>query len=233
MRDLCARAIDWDATGSMMSAMAAWVAVLVAICAAIKAASSYEDWRRQKLAERHIAHAETILAATYRAQYNLIEIRQPLTRLERQQAQNKLEAEGALGRLSSSRESQRIDTEVYLKRVEDAAEGRLAIYRAIPYAKAFLHQDMEQALLTLHGQFKRVAEYAIENDQHNYRNADEDSRIRGRLIREALSYDEEQPRDEIGSAVADAISTIESHCLSILRPVERRPKSSRISAGSR
>jgi len=85
MNNLCGLPVDWAATGSFLGGIGA----LIAAGAAVFASRTFKDWKRQKVAERRMEHAEKILAAAYRAKYNLIELRSPIhSGMERESAGN-------------------------------------------------------------------------------------------------------------------------------------------------
>ena len=56
--------IDWAATGTMLSGIGTLVGALAVIGAAIIGSHTFENWKRQKLAERNFELAERILTAT-------------------------------------------------------------------------------------------------------------------------------------------------------------------------
>lgn len=213
--------IDWSATGSMISGVGSWVqagagffggaAVLIA---AKRAADTFGSWKRQKITERHMYQAESILTATYRAKYVLIELRNPIhSRMEQNKAARCLmELRPQSGDFQAM-----VTAQVYFNRLEDAMEARMGIYRAIPFGKTFWGDAMEEALVKLHQQFYLVATYASEHANHDYTMVDHESIARRKLIRDALYFNEAEQNDEIGTNTREAVAIIEDFCQAALR----------------
>lgn len=73
----CITTIDWAATGTMLQGVGTVVGALAVIGAAIIGSRTFDNWKRQKLAERHIEQAERILTATYKVRRGLSYVRNP------------------------------------------------------------------------------------------------------------------------------------------------------------
>lgn len=71
----CVTTIDWAATGDMLSGIGTVVGALAVIVAAVIGSRTFDNWKRQKLAERHIEQAERILTATYKVRRGLSHVR--------------------------------------------------------------------------------------------------------------------------------------------------------------
>lgn len=67
----CGTAINWATTAAMLQGIGAILGVIVAGVAAIFAARSFSQWRRQQLIQRHMALAERLITVAYRSRQEI------------------------------------------------------------------------------------------------------------------------------------------------------------------
>lgn len=73
----CDTPIDWSATGDFVGGIGAVAGVIAVVWAARKGASTFQQWRVQKIEERRIHLAEQILALAYKLEEAFEQIRFP------------------------------------------------------------------------------------------------------------------------------------------------------------
>lgn len=93
MLNLCNKAVDWDATGSMVAGLGAWAGVAAVVYAANQGANVFKSWKRQKVEERRMDLAEQVLNHAYELHDAFLGLRVPFrTILETAKATQELEA---------------------------------------------------------------------------------------------------------------------------------------------
>ncbi len=107
----CLTTIDWAATGAMLSGIGTVVGALAVIGAAVIGSRTFDNWKKQKLAERHIEQAERILTATYKARRGLSRVRSPaMWGHETDAAEEQLKASGDWEKTTSEGERKSLAT---------------------------------------------------------------------------------------------------------------------------
>lgn len=79
LKTVCGEAIDWSATGAMLSGVGALGGAVAVLIAASVGKSTFEAWKRQKIEERRTELAETSLILAYKIQDAMSVIRSPVT----------------------------------------------------------------------------------------------------------------------------------------------------------
>lgn len=132
--------IDWAATGAMLSGIGTVLVALAVMAAAVIGGSTFNSWRKQRIAERRMEQAERILTATYRVRDALSRVRSPaMWGHELENAEQALRDNGQWEKiLGGDREKDRYRTaQAYYKRIADATTDRQLMEECQPVARAF------------------------------------------------------------------------------------------------
>lgn len=222
---LCDTAIDWDATGSMLSGWGTLIGAGAVIYAGIK---GFDQWKKQKLTERKMEIAERIHTASYRAQAALNRVRSPMMwAAEEYAARAKLEEDKEfIGNNPKDRQKRLVTAQAYYTRLSKVREERLALEEAKPLANVLFGQPVEQALEKLDHQFWVVQTYVDEYIDHGEApppgNGPEPNGLyiqwqeRNKLIKAAIYRHHRNDDDEIGKAVKEASAVIDAAVAEIL-----------------
>lgn len=211
-----ATTIDWAATGAMLSGMGTVIGGLAVIGAAYIGSRTFDNWKRQKLAERHIEQAERILTATYKARRGLSHVRSPfMFGHETDTAEEQLKASGEWNKAISERERKSLATaQAYYNRLNATRDDQLALEECQPMARAFFGEELEKALEKLNHQFWTVKVYVDAN--HNDKSgADADFRrkIESTIWRGYPNAEE----NEVDQTIAAQVKLIEDTLVPVLR----------------
>lgn len=157
--------VDWAATGTMLSGIGTVGGALAVIGAAVIGSRTFENWKRQKLAERHIEQAERILTATYKVRRGLSRVRSPaMWGSETASAEEQLKASGEWEKAFSEGERKSLATaQAYYNRINATTDDQRGLQECQPMARAFFGEDLEQALEKLNQQFWTVKVYVDAN----------------------------------------------------------------------
>lgn len=161
----CITTIDWAATGAMLSGIGTVVGALAVIGAAVIGSRTFDNWKRQRLAERHIEQAERILTATYKVRRGLSRVRSPfMWGHETDAAEEQLKASGAWEKTFPESERKSLGTaQAYYNRLNATNNDQLALEECQPMARAFFGEGLEKALEKLNHQFWTVKVYVGAN----------------------------------------------------------------------
>jgi hypothetical protein len=212
----CATTIDWAATGAMLSGIGTVVGGLAVIGAAFIGSHTFKNWKRQKLAERHIEQAERILTVTYKARRGLSRVRSGVMwGHEIGAAEEQLKASGEWDKAVSDGERKSLSTaQAYYNRLNATRDDQLALEECQPMARAFFGEELEKALEKLNHQFWTVKVYVDAN--HNDKSgADADFRRKiESTIWEGYPSAEENKVDQ---TIAAQVKYIEDTLVPVLR----------------
>jgi hypothetical protein len=211
---LCSVPVDWGATGDYWSGLGTLAGAGAVIWAANKGASTFDQWRKQKLGERHIDQAERIMTAVDDAKDALRGIRSPMMWAhEEEAARRQLEENHAAGFADQpeDRKGRLITAQAYYSRINRVKDRIDALNRCRPMARAFFGDEIEQAISKLHQQFWIIQTYA-----DAYVDAVEAGDFRTK-VRAALYNNDANVDNEVSQAVITSVATIEARLLPILR----------------
>lgn len=212
----CSLSIDWAATGAMLQGLGTIGGVGAVIWAAHKGSSTFDSWRRQKLAERKQEQAERILTATYKGRRALEYVRgRILWGHETHAAEKQMQEADGWAAQTKARQGRLVTAQAYHNRINAVKAERDELDQCLPMARALFGEELEFALETLNRQF-RVVQLNIDSfvDDENGTNKDFTKQIR-----RAMSAVE--PRDgevnEVTQAMEASVEVIERICLPVLR----------------
>lgn len=215
----CANNIDWAATGTMLQGIGTVVGGFAVIGAAIIGSRTFDVWKRQKLAERHIEQAERILTAVYKVRRALSFVRSPMMWAhELDAAEESLKASGDWEKVFDAEEQRRWrTTQAYYNRLTKTADDRTALEQCQPMARALFGEELEKSIEKLNHQFWTIKIY-VDANQSDRNGLDYEFRKKiDRAIFEGYPPKEE---NEIDCIIAQEVKSIESICLPVFRTVE-------------
>jgi hypothetical protein len=167
----CVTTIDWAATGTMLQGIGTVIGALAVIGAAYIGSQTFDKWKCQKLAERHIEQAERILTATYKVRRDLAMVRSPaMWAYEMDAGEARLKELGQWDNIvggDDERKRFRV-TQAYYNRLASTRDDQLAVEECQPMARALFGEELEKALEKLNHQFHSVRVYVDAN--HNDKN---------------------------------------------------------------
>lgn len=212
MPDLCA--IDWDATGAMISGFAGWMGVGAVIWAAKQGRDAVGDWRAQKLVERQMDTGERALTVAYRAKSALETIRANfMTGSELSQAEIDLEAnEVDLAGQPEARARRIKFVQAIYNRINSTKEDWDDVFAVIPIVKAYFGEEISDLLRTMARQRHYVQVAAEEYvDDFNGTDLEFTRKLRADMF---MGRDGEDP---ITTKVDEVIEQLEAKLLPLLR----------------
>jgi len=213
---LCIASIDWAATGAMLQGWGTLAGVGAVIWAAHKGASTFDNWRKQKIAERKQEQAERILIATYKYRRALESVRVYITLPhERHAAEYQLKEEDGWSQLAESLQKRLVTAQVFYNRINHIKDEVAELDQCLPMARALFGEELEHALLELYKQFRivwvHVNSYADDQDGT-------DEEFTAKINR--VMYDVTPPKGEVNEvtqATETSVDAIERICLPVLR----------------
>lgn len=231
MAEFCNAAIDWVATGSMLSGWGTLAGSGAVIFAAVKAGDAVTNWKRQKIAERKMEIAERILTASYKAQAALARVRSPfMWANEEYAAREKLEEHAAFDENTPERQKRLVVAQAYFSRIDAGRDDRLLLDEAKPLAKVLLGDAVESAIGNLSHQFwviqTYVEEYIDLEPAPPRGNGAEPSEAykawseRDKKIKSAMYFHSKAEIDEISAAVKEASDAINAACTPLLTEMD-------------
>ncbi len=207
--------IDWAATGSMIGALASWAGVAAVVYAAWRAANTIDGFRQEKLFERRLETADDVLTLAYRIKRNLAAVRSPMSGGNESEAAHEI-LKGAKWYQSLPEDKQRQAQQGQLIRLRlkryDADWER--IFDVMPKARAYFGEDVEAQLQKLWQQVTRVNVSADMYSTDKRTDHDFTTKIEQDMWDMGMTVPERNP---IGVAVDEAIDSLESVLLPILR----------------
>ena len=197
--------IDWAATGSMLSGWGSLLGAgattfggIAVLIAANRGVTTFAAWKKERLAERHIVHAEHILSAAYKAQHAL----NIILASDRSKDESRALEQTNKGRDRIHRDEPKeeiVTQRMYLLRLDDVAPILDDLFNVMPFAKAFWGEELEMELRRLRIEFDKL-KAAVEDVSTLVRPFDQSSVIMG---------------------VEKAVKAIEAHCIPTLQSVEQ------------
>ena len=213
----CATTIDWAATGTMLQGIGTVIGALAVIGAAIIGSRTFDNWKRQKLAERHIEQAERILTATYKVRRDLAIVRSPMMWAhETDAAEEQLKASGEWEKVwGGDDERKRFATaRAYYNRLNSTQDDQRALEECQPMARAFFGEELEKAIEKLNHQFWTVKVYVDANHRDKTgANAEFRKKIESSICTGWPSNEE----NEVDQIIAEQVKLIEDICVPVLR----------------
>jgi hypothetical protein len=212
----CVTTVDWAATGTMLQGIGTVVGALAVIGAAIIGSRTFDNWKRQKLAERHIEQAERILTATYKARRGLSHVRSPMMWAhETDAAEKQLKTNGEWEKTFPESERKSLATaQAYYNRLNSTQDYQRALEECQPMARAFFGEELEKAIEKLNHQFWTVKVY-VDANHRDKTGADAEFR---RKIESAIweGYPKAE-ENEVDQIIAAQVKLIEDICVPVLR----------------
>lgn len=186
------------------------------IWAAHKGASTFDSWRRQKLAERKQEQAERILTATYKCRRALEYVRGVIMFChELHAAEEQMKAEEGWKFQVESRRKRLVTAQAYYNRLNITKAEREALDQCLPMARALFGEELEKALETLNRQFW-IVEVDVDSyvDDHDGTDKEFTAKIRRGMHAVAPRKGEV---NEVTQAMETSVAVIERICLPVLR----------------
>lgn len=186
------------------------------IWAAHKGASTFDSWRRQKLAERKQEQAERILTATYKCRRALEYVRGVIMfGHELHAAEEQMKAEEGWKFQVESRRKRLVTAQAYYNRLNITKAEREALDQCLPMARALFGEELEKALETLNRQFW-IVEVDVDSyvDDHDGTDKEFTAKIRRGMHAVAPRKGEV---NEVTQAMETSVAVIERICLPVLR----------------
>jgi len=211
---LCDAPVDWSATGDFWSGIGTMLGAVAVIYAARKGASTFQQWKQQKLGERHIEQAERIMTAVDDARDALKSVRSPMMWAHEEEAAKKKLIEGDEAGFNSNtaaRQKRLVTAQAYFERLQRTRDKMLALNQCRPMGRAFFGDEIEKAIGTLAHQFLVVQTYAEASIDHEERDDF------GKKIWNALYYSDRNEDCEVTRATNESVATLEAKLLPILR----------------
>lgn len=213
----CAITIDWAATGTMLQGIGTLVGALAVIVAAVIGSRTFDNWKRQKLAERHIDQAERILTATYKVRRDLAMVRSPaMWSYEMDAGEERLKELGQWDKINGGDDERRRFriTQAYYNRLASTRDDRLALEECQPMARALFGEKLEKALETLNHQFHSVRVYVDAN--HSDKDG-ADAEFRRKIDSTIWTGYPSAEENEMDQIITAQVKIIEDTCLPVLR----------------
>lgn len=213
----CATAIDWAATGTMLQGIGTLVGAVAVFAAAVIGSRTFDNWKRQKLAERHIEQAERILTATYKVRRGLSMVRSPaMWNHETDAAEEQLKASGEWEKVwGGDDERKRLATaQAYYNRLKATRDDQRALEECQPMARAFFGEELEKAIEKLNHQFWSVKVYVDANHRDK---TGADAEFRKKIESTIWEGWPSAAENEVDQIIAAQIKIIEDACVPVLR----------------
>lgn len=189
---------------------------IAVIAAAIIGSRTFNSWKRQKLAERHIEQAERILTAAYKVRRSLSRVRSPaMWGHETDVAEEQLKANGQWEKVYPESERKSLATaQAYYNRLNSTRDDQRELEECQPMARAFFGENLEKAIEKLNHQFWTVKVY-VDANHKDKTGSDPDFR---RKIESTIweGYPSAE-KNEVDQIIAAQIRLIEEICVPVLR----------------
>lgn len=204
-------AIDWDATGSMLSGIGTLIGAGAVVGAAWVGRATFRSWKAQRVEERRMDAAERILTLAYRLRYAFNSVRgRGIFEFETKAAEEKLDANVSDWRSKEQGEQGRMTTaQVILNRLNSRREDWQEIWTLKPVALALFGSEVETSLHAFWTHY-----VAVEVSASGYAEDDGTDKDFSKSIRRDLFGGKD---DEVGPGVETAIASLEAQLLPILR----------------
>jgi hypothetical protein len=213
---LCIASIDWAATGAMLQGWGTLAGVVAVIWAAQKGASTFDNWRKQKIAERKQEQAERILTATYKCRRALEYVRGVMMfGHELHAAEEQMKEKDGWASQGKERQKRLVMAQAYYNRLNRTKDERDELDQCLPMARALFGEELEKKLETLNHQF-----WIVQVDVESYVD-DEDGTDKAFTAKIRRGMYAVKPREgevnEVTDATETSVAAIERICLPVLR----------------
>ena len=209
----CNSSIDWLATGSMLQGIGTIIGAAAVLIAAFIGATTFSTWRRQRITERHIDRAETLLGAAYEARSALSAVRSPMMFAnEIQAAEAIISADPRFAGLAAEKQKRMTTCQAYYERLKRTLPQRNKLYELEPIARAVFGAELADAVDKLAHQF-----WIIQIDVEAYVDDTGGDVDFAKELRATMYENRTNDQSKVGKNTAEAIQKIESICLPILR----------------
>lgn len=196
---------------AVLQGVGSFVGALAVAYAAVRASMTYDDWRKQKLAERKIEQAERILTAAYNARRALDVVRSPfMSARELHAAEAHLETQG--GWATSSRKEELITAQAHFNRLNSVLNERRAVEECLPMARALFGERVEAALETLNRQF-----YLVSVAAKTLSSGENDREVERSMREDLSSVSLRDKPNKMNLLIQEQVKLIEDACLPVLR----------------
>lgn len=206
--------IDWAATGAMLAGIGTVGGSAAIVVAAVLGRKAVEDFRKEKLTEREITHAENILTSAYKLEWATSSIRSPATfGNETRASQEELENHEWFQQLDPELRDRTIQANVFYQRIRSFSDDYDAALAILPVSKAFFGTETEQALRNIVNAKNTVRVYADSYGLDRGQNPEHSRRIEAHIW-EGASLDEEDP---VQSVMKRSIAVLEGALFPVIR----------------
>ena len=219
----CATVVDWAATGTMLQGIGGIGGALAVIVAAVLAANTFNAWRRQRIEERRLVHAEAALTLAYKLERAIGSIRNPAHfGPELEGAEQTLRQQGVITDTTPRGQHQSLITgQVVLDRITAHSVLYDKLDELRPSIRAVFGSDAEAELATFQNETQKVRAAAVgyaRTGREHYRNQQawerdmERSERYGHVIWEdsEINAEGDLVEDRIKKAVAVAVAALET-----------------------
>jgi hypothetical protein len=226
MAIFCSAAIDWAATGNMLSGIGTVAGSGAVLYAAYVGRQTFKGWKRQKIEERKIAVAEQILTLAYRLKRAFSGIRSPgMAGHESRACETKLREDGVIDEATPPGVvSLLITAQGTLTRTTHFKPQFDALLDIMPVAKAIFGDDMETWLNVFWTQrsLVMVAAQSLARQGPNqvFRDQEHIDQVLRRRERDEERIWEgggEDEVDHVANALSASIASMEAVLLPIIR----------------
>jgi len=205
-------AIDWSATGAMLSGIGSVLSAVAVIVAALFAGKELGKLRAKRAEERREDHAQACLAAANKVKWAIRHMRAPTIRGEGDRAAQELEMATPLTPQDGDEKAWQIARQVYANRATDTAEAPEILADCVPLAGALFSKNVVRAMEDLIEADDVCREYL-----HEITNRDGDPVRQVALIRIMQDPDPNNADNRITSLVNKALKELKSELEPILR----------------
>lgn len=200
----------------MLQGLGTLAGVGAVIWAAHKGASTFDGWRRQKIAERKQEQAERILTATYKCRRALEYVRGwMIWGHENHAAEQQVKEEAGWSEQTENVQKRLVRGQAFYNRLNRIKDERAELDQCLPMARALFGEELEQALENLNHQFW-IVQVHVDSYIDDEDGTDKDFTAKIHRVMYAVT-----PRDgevnEVTHAVETSVAAIERICLPVLR----------------
>ncbi len=154
-------AINWSATGEMLSGLGTTGGAIAIIVAALVGQRAVADFRRQKQIEREIEHAERALAVAYQLEMALSAIRSPMTSGgEESESRSELEKTDWFAGTMEEIQKRIVHSNIFFQRIRRFSAQFDEALAVLPFVKAYFGPEAGKALSDLISTRHSVRVYA-------------------------------------------------------------------------
>lgn len=206
----CRAVTDWAATGAMLSGIGGIGGAVAVVIAAALAANSFKGWRRQRIEERRLVHAENALTLAYKLERAIGSIRNPAQfGAEMTEAEQTLRQQDTVTDGTPNGQRQMLITgQVVLNRVTKHRDLYDKLDELRPSIRAVFGPEAEANLAVFHTETVKVRAAAVayaRSGREHYRNQQAWERDMERTERYGHTIWEDSEINDAGELVEDRI----------------------------